>query len=350
MTTPIIDLRSDTLTKPTAAMRQAMAEAEVGDDVFGEDPTVNRLQEAVARLLGKEAALFVSSGTMGNQLAIKCHTAPGDEVLCEADSHPFNYEAAGPAFLSGVQMRPVSGTQGVISKDQLAQCLRPNDHHYPQSRLVLLENTHNRAGGAIFPLAEMKNIYAFTQDNGLRLHLDGARLWNAHVATGIPLHEYGQVCDSVTVCLSKGLGAPVGSVLAGSREFIDNAHRYRKMWGGGMRQVGILAAAGLYAIEHHVQRLAKDHEHAKRLAEALNQLAGINVDMEATRTNIVIADMSASGKSAFTAMEALAAQGLLTIAMSPTRLRFVTHLDISSRQIDQAITILKTALNGRKNK
>jgi threonine aldolase len=348
MTTPIIDLRSDTLTKPTPAMRKAMAEAEVGDDVFGEDPTVNRLQDTVAKLLGKEAALFVSSGTMGNQLAIKCHTAPGDEVLCEGDSHPFNYEAAGPAFLSGVQMRPLAGKLGVISKDQLAQCLRPNDHHYPQSRLVLLENTHNRAGGAIFPIEEMTNIFAFTQSNGLRLHLDGARLWNAHVATEIPLHEYGQCCDSVTVCLSKGLGAPVGSVLAGTREFIDKAHRYRKMWGGGMRQAGILAAAGLYAIEHHVQRLSGDHDHAQRLARALNSLPGIQVDMAATQTNIVMADLAQSGKSAFAVMEELGKKGLLTIAMSPTRLRLVTHLDISSEQVEQAILILKSTLESKK--
>jgi threonine aldolase len=325
-------------------MRQAMAAAEVGDDVFGEDPTVNRLQDTIAQLLGKEAALFVSSGTMGNQLAIKCHTEPGDEVLCEADSHPFNYEGGGPAFLSGVQLRPLAGKQGVITRDQLSQCLRPHDHHYPQSKLVLVENTHNRAGGAIFPLAEMKNIHAFTQENALLLHLDGARLWNAHVATGISLQEYGQCCDSVTVCLSKGLGAPVGSVLAGTREFIDKAHRYRKMWGGGMRQVGILAAAGLYAIEHHVQRLATDHGHAKRLAEALNQLPGISVDMEATQTNIVIADCGTCGKSAFLVMDELAKQGLLSIAMSPTRLRLVTHLDVSSDQVDQAIAILHRTL------
>ncbi len=336
MTEKLIDLRSDTVTKPTAAMREVMANAEVGDDVFGEDPSVNALQKKVAQLLGMEAALFVPSGTMGNQLAIKCHTQPGDEVICEQDCHSFNYEGGGPAFLSGVQMRPLPGVRGVITAEQIEAAIRPADHHFPRTQLVVLENTHNRAGGAIFPLEEIRKIRALTLKHQIKLHLDGARLWNAHIATGIPLHEYGRHFDSISVCLSKGLGAPVGSVLAGSAEFIDRAHRYRKIWGGGMRQAGILAAAGLYAIENHLQRLKDDHARAQRLAKSLSQYPWVKVDLQAIQTNIVIADVQEMGLKAPDVVVLLKQKGLLCIAFSPTKMRMVTHLDIDDNDIDRA--------------
>jgi len=344
MPLPMIDFRSDTVTKPTAAMRRAMAEAEVGDDVFGEDPTVNALQNKAASLFGKEAALFVSSGTMANQLAIKCHTRPGEEVFCEVDCHPFNYEAGGPAFLSGVQMRPLVGRRGVITVEQLQSSLRSSDHHFPQASLVLIENTHNRAGGAIFPLAEIQNLHAFTRAHKLNLHLDGARLWNAHIATSVPLNEYGRYCDSLSVCLSKGLGAPVGSLLLGTREFIDQAHRYRKMWGGGMRQVGILAAAGLYALDHHIERLAQDHENAKKLALILAKLPFMHVDLQAIETNIIMVDLDKTVVQTHTLIAAMRENGVLGNAVSASRMRLVTHLDISSEDIDQAGLLIKNTV------
>ncbi|MBN2356270.1 low-specificity L-threonine aldolase [candidate division KSB1 bacterium] len=339
-----VDLRSDTITKPTDAMRRVMAEAEVGDDVFGEDPSVNALQDKVAELFGMEAALFVTSGTMGNQLAIKCHTEPGDEVICEENCHSFNYEAGGPAFLSAVQLRPLPGVRGVITTEQIDAAIRPPDHHFPRSQLVVIENTHNRAGGAIFPLEEIKKIRALTRERHLKVHLDGARIWNAHIATGIPLQEYGRHFDSITVCLSKGLGAPVGSVLAGSRAFIDRAHRFRKIWGGGMRQAGIIAAAGLYAIEHHLARLAEDHARAQKLAQCLSSHPKVRVDMQATQTNIVIADFHETGLKAPDIVVTMKEHGLYCIAFSPTKLRMVTHLDLKDEDIDRAVQIIDKVL------
>ncbi len=243
-----IDLRSDTVTKPTPAMRRAMAEAEVGDDVFGEDPTVNALQEKVAALLGKEKALFVPSGTMANQLSIKAHTQPGDEVILEASAHPYNFEGGAGAMLSGVQFYCLPGVRGILEASQVEEAVRPLDHHFAVSRLVCLENTHNRGGGSIYPLKHIAAISKLAHSKGLLVHLDGARLWNASVATGLEPAQYAQWADSVSVCLSKGLGAPVGSLVAGSTAFIDRVHRFRKMFGGGMRQAGILAAAGIYAL------------------------------------------------------------------------------------------------------
>ncbi|HNW58084.1 MAG TPA: low-specificity L-threonine aldolase [bacterium] len=339
-----IDLRSDTVTKPTPEMRAAIAAAEVGDDVFGEDPTVNRLQARVAALLGKEAALYVSSGTQSNQLAIKSHTEPGHEIYCEENGHIFNYEAGAPAALSGVQVRPLPGVRGAITAAQIEAVLRPPDHHNPQSRLVVLENTHNRAGGAIFPFAEIEKIHTLTRQKGLALHLDGARLWNAHVATGIPLLEYGRLFDSISVCLSKGLGAPVGSVLTGSAEFIDRAHRYRKMWGGGMRQAGLLAAAGLYALDHHIARLADDHRHARQIADTFLKFPPIEVDLEATQTNIVIVELRKSGLNAPDLVVKLKDKGVLCLATAPTRLRLVTHLDADDMAITEACGLIETVL------
>src|SRR5262245_42720116 len=251
MSDPVIDLRSDTVTRPTSGMRAAMAAAEVGDDVFFEDPTVNRLQDRVAPLLGKEAALFVPSGTMSNQVCVKTHTQPGDELLLETTCHIYNYEAGGPAVLSGVMCRTVDGDFGVLDVTQLDDKIRPENEHLVRTRLVCLENTHNRGGGRVYPLEKIRAISAWARENGLRMHLDGARLWNAVVASGIPAAEWARHFDSVSVCFSKGLGAPIGSALAGTREFVAKAKRIRKLFGGGMRQAGIAAAAALYAVDHH---------------------------------------------------------------------------------------------------
>ncbi len=326
-------------------MRKAIAEARVGDDVFGEDPTINELQKRVAGLLGKDAALFVASGTMANQISIKSHTKPGDEVICEADSHIFNYEGGAPAFLSGVQMRPLPGINGVISPEQITTALRPDDSHYPQSGLIALENTHNRAGGTIFPFETIKAIRETADVNGLPMHMDGARLWNAHIETGIPLNEYGKYFDSVSVCFSKGLGAPVGSMITGSTEFIGRAHRYRKMLGGGMRQAGILAAAALYALDYHLERLADDHKRAGIIAEFLNDIKGVTVNLNETRTNIVIADFKDYGQETNVIAEKLKQKGLLCIPISPTKIRFVTHLEIDDQDVDSALKIFKTILD-----
>ncbi len=336
----VIDLRSDTVTKPTPAMRRAMAGAEVGDDVFGEDPTVNELQRRIAELTGKEAALFVASGTMSNQLAVYAHTQPGDEVICEYGCHIFNYEGGAPAQLSGVQLHPLRGERGVFTAEQVEQVIRPADHHYPRTALIEVENTHNRAGGAVFPLREIKKLRALADAHGLRMHLDGARLWNAAVATGISIQEWCEPFDSVSLCFSKGLGAPVGSVLAGSADIIMRAHRRRKAVGGGMRQAGILAAAALYALDHHVERLAEDHRRARELAEFLARL-GASVDMEATQTNIVIADFNRSAKEL---CEKLAAAGVLALPVAATRIRFVTHLDIDDQALAEAKEIIARKL------
>ena len=341
----IIDLRSDTITKPTAGMRDAIANAQVGDDVYAEDPTINELQSRVAALLGKEAALFVASGTMANQIAIKCHTIPGDEVICETGSHIFNYEGGSPAFLSGVQLHPLPGTNGVIFPEQIEPALRPLDSHFAQSRLISLENTHNRAGGTIYPLDTIKAIKKMADSHGLRMHLDGARLWNAHVATGISLREYGKYFDSVSVCFSKGLGAPVGSIIAGSAEFINRAHRCRKMLGGGMRQAGILAAAALYALDHHFERLADDHKRANKIAEYLNSVNGVYVNVDETKTNIVIADFKDYGQSAAEIAEKLKEHGVQSIPFSATKIRFVTHLEIDDQDIETALKTFKTILD-----
>ena len=290
-----IDLRSDTVTKPSTQMRQAMANAEVGDDVFGDDPTVNLLQEKVADMLGKETSLFVPSGTMANLIAILTHTNPGDEVIMEKESHTFNYELGGAAALAGVQINPLIGDRGILEKEQIEHAIRMPDVHIPQTKLVCLENTHNRGSGAIYPLEKIWLISELAKDKGLKMHLDGARLFNASVASGIEVSEYAKYFDSLMFCFSKGLGAPVGSILAGTKEFIEKAHRYRKMLGGGMRQIGILAAAALYALEHNIDRLAEDHRHAKMLANALAKIKGFQINPDHVETNIVIFDVSNSG-------------------------------------------------------
>ncbi len=340
---PIIDLRSDTLTKPTPAMRQAMANAPVGDDVFGEDPTVNKLQKRIADMCGKEAALFVPSGTMSNQIAINTHTQPGDEVICDYNCHIFNYEGGGPALLSGVQIHPLLGKRGIITSEQIKAAIRPDDHHFAQTKLIELENTHNRGGGSIFPLDEIHRIRRVADEHYLFMHLDGARLWNAHVATGISFRDWCAPFESISLCFSKGLGAPIGSILVGSKEFINRAHRYRKIYGGGMRQVGILAAAALYALDHHIDRLDEDHKRARQLGVVFSEL-GATVDFEATQTNIVIADFASLSRTSADVHAELTKNGLLGITVSPTRMRFVTHLDVDDDSIKRAELILQQVL------
>ena len=342
-----IDLRSDTVTKPTPAMRKAMAEAEVGDDVFGEDPTVNLLQEKVANLLGKEAALFVPSGTMGNQLSIKSHTEPGDEVIIESSSHPYNFEGGAGAALSGIQFQCLKGVRGVLDASQIEEGIRPADHHFPVTKLVCLENTHNRGGGSIFPLEKMAEIYRLAKSKGLLVHLDGARLWNASAATGIKPHEYAQRADSVSVCLSKGLGAPIGSLVAGPKLFVDRVHRFRKMFGGGMRQVGIIAAAGIYALDHHFERLKEDHQNAKRLGVGLKEFKGVSIDPRHVETNIVIFDVANTRMTALQVAEMMKKESILIHAIGKTQIRLVTHLDVTAEDIEKALKAFKKVL-GRK--
>src|SRR6516162_2261809 len=282
-----IDLRSDTVTKPTPGMRAAMSAAEVGDDVFGEDPTVIRLQEKVAALLGKEAALFVPSGTMSNQACIRAHTQPGDELICETTAHIYNAEAGGPAALSGVTCRTIEGEYGIFEVSQLEDKIRPANEHYVRTRLVCLENTHNRGGGRIYPMEKIQAISEWAHSNGLLMHLDGARLWNAVVAAGIPAKDWARHFDSVSVCFSKGLGAPVGSALAGPRDFVARARRIRKVFGGGMRQAGVIASAALYALEHHIDRLADDHRNARVIAAAVADTPGLRLNPSEVETNLV---------------------------------------------------------------
>ena len=276
----MIDLRSDTITQPTAAMRQAIATAAVGDDVFGDDPTVNALEAYVAELLGKEAAVFMPSGTMTNQIALRVHTEPGDEVILESEAHIYYYEGGAPAALSGVSCRLVKGDRGIFTAVDMRQVLRPEDSHFPKTKLVCLENTHNRGGGKIFPLTEIEAIAQVCREQNLPLHLDGARFWNACVATGISEAEYAKPFDTVSVCFSKGLGAPVGSALLGSREIMARARRFRKMFGGGMRQAGMIAAGALYGLKYQRDRLVEDHVNAKFLAERLSQIEGVEINLE----------------------------------------------------------------------
>jgi threonine aldolase len=341
METHPIDLRSDTVTRPSSAMREQMATAEVGDDVFGEDPTVNRLQEEVAQLLAKEAALFVPSGTMGNQTCIKVHTQPGDEIIAERDSHIFNYETAGAAFLSSVQVHPVEGDRGRLSLSAITKAVRPLLYYMPRTRLLCLENTHNRAGGTITPIELIREIHDFARDAHLKLHLDGARLWNASVAAGLPPREYASYFDSVSVCLSKGLGAPAGSVIAGTAEFIEEARHYRKIFGGGMRQAGILAAAGIYALKHNIDRLKEDHEKARLLAGMLGAIPGFETDPESVQTNIIIVIVTGAGTSVEDVIARARERGVLLSMGSHNGIRAVTHMDVTVEEVRKAGTTMQ---------
>ena len=335
----MIDLRSDTVTKPSPEMRRAMAEAEVGDDVYGEDPTLNRLQERVAEMLGKEAALFVPSGTMANQAALMAHTRPGDEIIIERGSHLPNHEAGGLGALGGIQTYLIDGDRGVIEPEQVERAVRFPDVHFPPTTLVWLENTHNRGGGKVFPLDTMREVRNVARSRDLAVHLDGARLFNACVASDIPPEEYARQVDSLSFCFSKGLGAPVGSIVAGTAEFITRVHRYRKMLGGSMRQAGILAAAALYALDNNVERLAEDHDNARRLAEALADIEGIEILNKPVETNLVFFDVSGAGKNALEIMNEARERGVLINPEDFTEMRAVTHLDVSAEDIEKAIEV-----------
>ncbi|TFB09182.1 low-specificity L-threonine aldolase [Candidatus Marinimicrobia bacterium MT.SAG.3] len=328
----MIDIRSDTVTKPSDEMRDVISRAEVGDDVFGEDPNVNELQITVAKLFGKESALYVPSGTMANQVSINAHTQPGNEVICETGCHLYNYESGAPALLSGVMLRTIDGEMGSITAEQVESNIRPTSYHFAQTTLITLENTHNRAGGTIFPIGQIKEISEVAKKHNIKMHLDGARLMNAVVATGIEAIEWASYFDSVSICLSKGLGAPVGSVVAGTKAFIERAHRYRKTYGGGMRQAGLLAAAGKYALENNVERLADDHTNARTFAESVASLEGINVELDWVQTNIVMIDIDKSFGSATEWVERLAELDVAILTVSPQRLRAVFHLDVSSEE------------------
>lgn len=335
---PVIDLRSDTVTRPTADMLRAMVEAEVGDDVLGDDPTVLRLQDRVAELLGKEAGLFVPSGTMGNQLAVRAQTSPGDQIVLEDGAHIYRYEAGAPAVLSGVLVTCVEAPGGALGWEQVEAALNPDNVHCAPPRLVCLENTHNRAGGRIVPQALVAAVGAGAHARGLRVHLDGARLWHAHVATGLALDELAAPADTVSVCFSKGLGAPVGSVLVGDRPTIVRAHRFRKIFGGAMRQSGLLAGACLYALEHHLGRLAEDHARAAALAAGLDHPSlkvGHPVD-----TNIVIIEVAGQRGDA-RLIDHLAARGILVLGFGPGRVRLVPNLN----NRDEDIPLIIEALN-----
>jgi threonine aldolase len=338
----MIDLRSDTVTQPTPAMRRAMAEAEVGDDVFGEDPTVNELERATAGLLGKEAAMFVPSGTMANQLAVRLHTRTGDEVLIETGSHIYNNEAGAAASLSGVTCRTLAGRRGIFTAADLLAALRPADVHHAPATLVCVENTHNAGGGSIWPLETLSELADAAHARGLKVHMDGARLWNAAVASGIPEREFTARCDSVYVCYSKSLGAPVGSALAGDAEFIARGRRFRKQFGGGMRQAGLIAAGALYALRHHRDRLAEDHANARALAEGLARIPGVELDPETVTTNIV--RFRIPGADAPAMAKRLQAHGVALFGNKPDSFRAVTHLMISPEDVMAAVKVFEEAL------
>ena len=320
-----------------------MAAAPVGDDVYREDPTINRLQELIAETLGKEAALFVPSGTMGNQLCLRTLTRMGDEVIIHEDAHVLHYEGGSAAALSGLQLRPLPGVHGVLSAAAVKAAIRPRGEHFARTGAVEMENTHNRCGGTIWPLEAMEAVAAVARAHGVKVHLDGARLWNAHKATGVPLPAYAATADSVSVCFSKGLGAPVGSVLAGTREFVEEARNNRKRFGGAMRQAGIIAAGALYALEQNLDRLVEDHENAAALAGYLREVSGVEL-IHPVQTNILIAAVSGLGVDAARVVAALGEEGVLCGVAAPDRVRFVTHLDVSAETVKRAGEIIVRVL------
>jgi threonine aldolase len=338
-----IDLRSDTVTRPTPEMRDAMHRAPVGDDVFNEDPSINLLQEKAADLLGTEQALFVPSGTMANQIALLAHTKPGDDVIVGENAHSYLYESGGGGALAGVQFSVV-GQGGLFTEKDVEKAINPPDHHYANTSLVIAENSHNRSGGRIFPLDLLSAIRETGNKNGLRFHIDGARLLNSAVAQNINPNCFGKMADSLSMCLSKGLGAPVGSVIAGSSDFIDRAHRYRKMLGGGMRQAGIIAAAGIYAIEHHIDRLAQDHRRAKTMAKGITQIPGLFVDLENVETNIVVAQIRSHDFTGQELVEAAKIGGLDFLALEEKSVRLVFHLHITDETVEKALELLSVAV------
>ena len=335
----MIDFRSDTVTRPTPGMLEAMMKAPVGDDVFGEDPSINQLEALSASLFGMEAAIFCPSGTMTNQIAIKCHTQPGDEVICERLSHIYQYEGGGIAFNSGASVRLIDGDRGRITADQVRESINPDDVHKPVSTLVSLENTANRGGGSCYQFSDIKAIKEVCLQNNLKLHLDGARLFNALVAKNETPKQYGEVFDSISICLSKGLGTPVGSVLIGTKALVRKARRIRKIFGGGMRQAGFMAAAGIYALENHIKRLADDHLHARQIVAALQEKDFVG-EILPVETNIIIFEV----KGRFTASELanlFKEQGISVIAISPRQIRIVVHLDIHPNDVMRTIEVIR---------
>ena len=337
----ISDFRSDTVTQPSAAMREVMASALVGDDVFGDDPTVNDLQNRAAALFGKERALFVPSGTMGNLIATKLHTQPGDEILVEKTAHMFNSEGGGGAWIAGVQVRTVDGPEGKICPDEIRRAIRPDDAHCPRTALLTIENTHNFYGGRVVPLDHLKKLRAVADEAKIAVHMDGARVMNAAVASGTDPREYGKVADTIMCCLSKGLGAPIGSLLLGNQEAIAKAHRYRKALGGGMRQVGIVAAAGIMALEEGPKQLEIDHKNAKQLAEGFAVIEGLVINPKLCETNILFVKTEAGPESCKKIAAALAEEDLLGIAIGDLGIRFVTHHHISEKDVERTIDAMK---------
>ena len=332
----IIDFRSDTLTKPTDEMRQLMYTAEVGDDVYGEDPMVRELEETAAGLVGHEAALFVTSGTQGNQLALLTHCRAGEEAIVGEMSHIYLYEGAAPAALGGIQLRPVQEEAGSLVLDAVRRAIRADDIHEPRTSVICVENTHNKAGGRVVPLSRMQELYDLAHSRGIAVHMDGARLFNASVASGTPVSEYGRYTDSIQFCLSKGLSAPIGSILTGSKAFIAEARRWRKRLGGGLRQVGVIAAPGLYALRHMTERLAEDHARAQKLARLLNELPGLTVEVEAVETNIVMCDVSGTQMGEEEFQRLLLENGIKASRFGENVLRFVTHRHITDEAVEQA--------------
>jgi threonine aldolase len=342
----VVDLRSDTVTKPTPEMRRAMAEAEVGDDVYGEDPTINRLEQRAAEIFAREAAIFVPTGTMGNQIAIKIHTQPGQEIICEERAHIFNWEMASLAAFSGCMVRPVRAAtgDGIITWDDIKKAIAPKIYYAAQTGLISLENSHNMAGGTVTPFAVTEDICRNAKAAGLPVHLDGARIFNAAAALGRSVAEITKPLDSVMFCLSKGLGAPVGSLLVGSKKFIEQARIYRKALGGGMRQAGVLAAAGLIALEKMPSRLHEDHANAKLLADGVADLPGIKLDVSRVHTNIVIFEVARKDMAAPDLTRRLAEQNILASAIGPSHVRFVTHMDVDRAACAQAVSAMQTIL------
>ncbi len=337
----VIDLRSDTVTRPSPEMRQAMFTAEVGDDVFGDDPTVKELENYVAGLFAREAALFVPSGTMGNQVCLKAHSQPGWELLCDRESHIIHYEVGGPVVHSGLLVNLLTTDKGMISADMVRENVRPVNIHCPVTKLVSLENSHNRHGGTILDQQEIVRVREVCDEFDLILHLDGARIWNVHVATGLPLSELVQPFDSISVCLSKGLGAPIGSLILGSADFIERCRRIRKLFGGGMRQVGIIAAAGLYAVRYNLERLADDHANARLLAEGLDRIDLFEVDLSHVQTNIVVAKITGD-RTAEAVLQRLRQVDVWAVPFGPRQIRLVTHLDVTRADCEEALARIRT--------
>jgi threonine aldolase len=332
-----IDLRSDTFTRPTPGMMEAIMKAGVGDDVFGEDPSVNELEDKAAKLFGMEAALYCPTGTMSNQIAIRCHTRPGDELICEKTAHVYFYEAGGIAANSGVQARTLDGNFGRINAAQVQEVINPDDVHRPRTALVCLENTSNRGGGTCYNLNDIVAIRKVCDDNNLKLHLDGARLFNALVAKNESPAQHGKLFHSISVCLNKGLGCPIGSILIGTKDFIKQARRVRKLFGGGMRQAGYMAASGIYALDNHIARLAEDHSHAKQIASALKEKSFVG-EISPVETNILIFEVK--GRPAKQLADELKQHNVLVIPMTPTQVRMVLHLDVSRQMVERVIEVI----------